>query len=134
MAVAPSAKVVSPRRAGGTVPRPSTWGGARRGRCPRRLNRSPDAGPAKRRGRSPSGPYAAAGDGRLAESVESTRALVAAGEAATSTTEFAGRGARRGTRLPRYAGGSSATVGCSCRHETGARAVAPLDNGRRLRR
>src|ERR1019366_5838357 len=104
MAVAPSAKVVSPRRAGGTVPRPSTWGGARRGRCPRRLNRSPDAGPAKRRGRSPSGPYAAAGDGRLAESVESTRALVAAGEAATSTTEFAGRGARRGTPLPRGAG------------------------------
>jgi hypothetical protein len=53
MAVPPSAKVVPPRRAGGLVPGPSTWGAARRGRCPRRLNRSPDAGRAKRRGRSP---------------------------------------------------------------------------------
>jgi hypothetical protein len=67
MAVAPPAKVVPPRRAGGPVPRPSTWGSARRGRCPRRLNRSPDAGRAKRRGRSPSGPYGPAGDGLLAE-------------------------------------------------------------------
>ena len=53
MAVPLSAKVVPPRRAGGLVPGPSTWGAARRGRCPRRLNRSPDAGRAKRRGRSP---------------------------------------------------------------------------------
>jgi hypothetical protein len=43
-----------PRRAGGPVPRPSTWRAARRGRCPRRLDRSPDAGRAKRCGRSPS--------------------------------------------------------------------------------
>src|SRR5450755_2519874 len=40
----------------------------------------------------------------LAESVESAGALVAAGEAANSTTEFAGRGPRRRTRLPRKGG------------------------------
>jgi Nuclease-related domain len=48
-------------------------------------------------------PLRCAGDGllALAERVESTRALVAAGEAGNSTSEFAGRGPCRRTRLPR---------------------------------
>jgi hypothetical protein len=50
MAVPPPAKVVSPRHAGGPVPRSSSWSAAARGRRAGGLDRSPDADPQDRGG------------------------------------------------------------------------------------